>query len=124
MGKTQKKRAMRRHNPVRVPDSHLQHGLATAAASTSSVKRDAVLPVIEKVCAVIFCGNRGDIDGILRSWGAQWCKKGYGLVQPFRISFRMTRVRGDCYKGRTSLALSSPDWEMSRRKWLLKLQEH
>ncbi|KIM19857.1 hypothetical protein M408DRAFT_30863 [Serendipita vermifera MAFF 305830] len=39
---------MRRHNPVRVPDSHLQHGLATAAASTPSAKRDAVLPVIEK----------------------------------------------------------------------------
>jgi len=56
MGKTQKKRAMRRHNPVRVPDSHLQHGLATATASTPSVKRDAVLPVIEKVCTLIIGG--------------------------------------------------------------------
>lgn len=50
MGKAQKKRAMRRHNPVRVPDAHLPHGLATAAASTSSKKRDAIIPVIEKVC--------------------------------------------------------------------------
>lgn len=49
MGKTQKKRAMRRHNPMRVPDSHLQHGLTSASASTSTAKKDAVLPVIEKV---------------------------------------------------------------------------
>lgn len=51
MGKSQKKRAMRRHNPVRVPDSHLQHGLATAAASTSESKREAVVPVIEKLAS-------------------------------------------------------------------------
>ncbi|CAG8581852.1 15378_t:CDS:2 [Acaulospora colombiana] len=49
MGKTQKKRAMRRHNPVRVPDSHLQHGLATAAASTPANKKEALIPVIEKL---------------------------------------------------------------------------
>lgn len=47
MGKDQKKRAMRRHNPIRVPDSHLPTGLA-AAASTSS-KSDAILPIIQKV---------------------------------------------------------------------------
>ena len=47
MGKSQKKRAMRRHNPMRVPDSHLPKGLA--AASSSSNKTEAVLPIIKKV---------------------------------------------------------------------------
>ena len=47
MGKSQKKRAMRRHNPMRVPDSHLPRGLA--AASSSSNKTEAVLPIIKKV---------------------------------------------------------------------------
>ena len=49
MGKSQKKRSMRRHNPMRVPDSHLPKGLA--AASSSSNKTEAVLPIIKKVCA-------------------------------------------------------------------------
>ncbi|PVG00960.1 ARM repeat-containing protein [Serendipita vermifera] len=40
---------MRRHNPVRVPDSHLQHGLATAASSTPANKKEALIPVIEKL---------------------------------------------------------------------------
>ncbi|KAH7886017.1 ARM repeat-containing protein [Phlebopus sp. FC_14] len=47
MGKSQKKRQMRRHNPVRVPDSHLPKGLESAASS--STKRDAVLPIIQKM---------------------------------------------------------------------------
>ena len=47
MGKTQKKRAARRHNPMRVPDSHLPKGLEAAAASSS--RKDAVLPIIQKV---------------------------------------------------------------------------
>ena len=47
MGKSQKKRAMRRHNPMRVPDSHLPKGLT--AASSSSNKTGAVLPIIKKV---------------------------------------------------------------------------
>ncbi|TFK26788.1 ARM repeat-containing protein [Coprinopsis marcescibilis] len=47
MGKSQKKRSMRRHNPVRVPDSHLPHGLA--AASESSSKTGQVLPIIQKM---------------------------------------------------------------------------
>ena len=47
MGKSQKKRAMQRHNPMRVPDSHLPKGLA--AASSSSNKTEAVLPIIKKV---------------------------------------------------------------------------
>ncbi|KZS92874.1 ARM repeat-containing protein [Sistotremastrum niveocremeum HHB9708] len=47
MGKSQKKRSMRRHNPVRVPDSHLPKGLASANAT--SEKRDNVLPVMQKL---------------------------------------------------------------------------
>ncbi|KZT08776.1 ARM repeat-containing protein [Laetiporus sulphureus 93-53] len=47
MGKSQKKRQMRRHNPVRVPDSHLPKGLESASASSS--KKDAVLPIIQKM---------------------------------------------------------------------------
>ncbi|KAL0068606.1 hypothetical protein AAF712_004322 [Marasmius tenuissimus] len=47
MGKSQKKKAMRRHNPMRVPDSHLPKGLA--AASESSKKTEAILPIIQKM---------------------------------------------------------------------------
>ncbi|TFK77473.1 ARM repeat-containing protein [Pluteus cervinus] len=47
MGKSQKKRAMRRHNPVRVPDSHLPKGLASA--STTSSKAEAILPLMQKM---------------------------------------------------------------------------
>ncbi|KAH9065579.1 ARM repeat-containing protein [Lactarius vividus] len=47
MGKSQKKRSMRRHNPMRVPDSHLPKGLATV--SSSSNKTEAVLPIIKKI---------------------------------------------------------------------------
>ncbi|CDO73409.1 hypothetical protein BN946_scf185013.g43 [Trametes cinnabarina] len=50
MGKTQKKRSMRRHNPVRVPDSHLPKGLASASASSS--KTEAILPIIQKMESV------------------------------------------------------------------------
>jgi hypothetical protein len=47
MGKAQKKRSMRRHNPVRVPDSHLPKGLASASSTSS--KAEAILPIIQKV---------------------------------------------------------------------------
>lgn len=47
MGKSQKKRSMRRHNPMRVPDSHIPKGLASASASSS--KNEAILPIIQKV---------------------------------------------------------------------------
>ncbi|KAF5366940.1 hypothetical protein D9757_010836 [Collybiopsis confluens] len=47
MGKSQKKRSMRRHNPMRVPDSHLPKGLASA--SSSSTKNEAILPIIQKM---------------------------------------------------------------------------
>lgn len=49
MGKSQKKRAMRRHNPMRVPDSHIPKGLEPAAASSQKDKVEAVLPIIQKV---------------------------------------------------------------------------
>ncbi|KAJ7725965.1 armadillo-type protein [Mycena metata] len=47
MGKSQKKRSMRRHNPVRVPDSHLPKGLASASETSS--KTAAILPIIQKM---------------------------------------------------------------------------
>ncbi|KAF8586249.1 ARM repeat-containing protein [Ramaria rubella] len=50
MGKAQKKKATRRHNPVRVPDSHLPHGLASASSLSS--KNDVILPIIQKLGSV------------------------------------------------------------------------
>ncbi|KAF5385007.1 hypothetical protein D9615_001213 [Tricholomella constricta] len=47
MGKSQKKRSMRRHNPMRVPDSHLPRGLASASSTSS--KTEAILPILQKV---------------------------------------------------------------------------
>ncbi|KII93991.1 hypothetical protein PLICRDRAFT_36208 [Plicaturopsis crispa FD-325 SS-3] len=47
MGKTNKKRSTRRHNPMRVPDSHLPKGLESAASSSS--KNEAILPIIHKM---------------------------------------------------------------------------
>ncbi|CAE6387250.1 unnamed protein product [Rhizoctonia solani] len=49
MGKVQKKKAMRRHNPMRVPDSHIPKGLHSAASSTQKDKVEAVLPIIQKM---------------------------------------------------------------------------
>ncbi|CCL98163.1 uncharacterized protein FIBRA_00157 [Fibroporia radiculosa] len=47
MGKSQKKRQMRRHNPMRVPDSHLPKGLDAASASSS--RKEAILPILQKM---------------------------------------------------------------------------
>ncbi|KAI6120694.1 ARM repeat-containing protein [Pisolithus croceorrhizus] len=47
MGKSQKKRLMRRHNPMRVPDSHLPKGLESAAES--SAKMEAIPPIMQKM---------------------------------------------------------------------------
>ncbi|KDR85674.1 hypothetical protein GALMADRAFT_234679 [Galerina marginata CBS 339.88] len=47
MGKSQKKKIMRRHNPMRVPDSHLPKGLASASQSSS--KSNEILPIIQKM---------------------------------------------------------------------------
>ncbi|EUC56681.1 ARM-like repeat protein, putative, partial [Rhizoctonia solani AG-3 Rhs1AP] len=49
MGKTQKKKAMRRHNPMRVPDSHIPKGLEPATNSSQKDKVEAVLPIIQKM---------------------------------------------------------------------------
>ncbi|TFY61541.1 hypothetical protein EVG20_g7017 [Dentipellis fragilis] len=57
MGKSQKQRAMRRHNPMRVPDSHLPQGLASASSSSS--KGAAILPIIQKM---------GGLDPLERKW--------------------------------------------------------
>ena len=38
---------MRRHNPVRVPDTHLPKGLVSAEQSSS--KNEAILPILQKV---------------------------------------------------------------------------
>lgn len=47
MGKSQKKKAMRRHNPMRVPDNHLPPGLGSAAET--SRKKDQIPPILQKV---------------------------------------------------------------------------
>ncbi|KAF5352474.1 hypothetical protein D9756_005865 [Leucocoprinus leucothites] len=47
MGKSQKKKSMRRHNPVRVPDTHLPKGLSSAEQSSS--KNAAILPILQKM---------------------------------------------------------------------------
>ncbi|KAF8336322.1 ARM repeat-containing protein [Cantharellus anzutake] len=49
MGKARKKKTARRHNPIRVPDSHIPHGLA-AAASTST-KKDSIPPVFHQIAS-------------------------------------------------------------------------
>ncbi|EJU02575.1 ARM repeat-containing protein [Dacryopinax primogenitus] len=51
MGKSQKKRTGRRHNPVRVPDDHLGHGLAAAKDSVPADRAAQVLPVMQKLSA-------------------------------------------------------------------------
>ncbi|KAL5494642.1 hypothetical protein ACEPAI_103 [Sanghuangporus weigelae] len=67
MGKSQKKRAARRHNPVRVPDSHLPKGLEVASATSS--RKDEVLPIIRKLESV---------DAQERSWA---CSAVSNLIQ-------------------------------------------
>jgi len=50
MGKSQykKKTAQRRHNPIRVPDSHLGGGKGDGKADPAKEKQ--MLPVLNKVC--------------------------------------------------------------------------
>ncbi|KIM47544.1 hypothetical protein M413DRAFT_62872 [Hebeloma cylindrosporum] len=57
MGKSQKKKVMRRHNPMRVPDSHLPKGLASASKSSS--RSNEILPIIQKLESA---------DGAERKW--------------------------------------------------------
>lgn len=50
MGKAQiKKKTAKRHNPIRVPDTHLGGGRADGKANPE--KERQLLPVIEKVCS-------------------------------------------------------------------------
>ncbi|KAG8736332.1 hypothetical protein FRC10_009455 [Ceratobasidium sp. 414] len=69
MGKTQKKKAMRRHNPMRVPDSHIPKGLESAASSSQKEKVEAVLPIIQKL---------GSADVAERAWA---CAAVSNLIQ-------------------------------------------
>ncbi|CAE6475962.1 unnamed protein product [Rhizoctonia solani] len=69
MGKTQKKRAARRHNPMRVPDSHIPKGLESAANSSQKEKVEAVLPIIQKL---------GSEDVAERTWA---CAAVSNLIQ-------------------------------------------
>lgn len=57
MGKSQKKKAMRRHNPMRVPDNHLPPGLGPAAET--SKKKDQIPPILQKVCS---CAATGSVN--------------------------------------------------------------
>ncbi|CAA7264820.1 unnamed protein product [Cyclocybe aegerita] len=57
MGKSQKKKNMRRHNPMRVPDSHLPKGLASASESSS--RSNEILPILQKMQST---------DGAERKW--------------------------------------------------------
>lgn len=74
MGKSQKKPTMRRHNPMRVPDSHLPKGLASA--ESASTKKEAILPIIQKVCLpfkrfFVWFSNTSQMespDGSERKW--------------------------------------------------------
>lgn len=55
---------MRRHNPMRVPDSHLPKGLSAATASSS--KQEAILPIIQKARSIHALDHLGltfQIDG-------------------------------------------------------------
>ncbi|KAG9099865.1 hypothetical protein FRC06_004750 [Ceratobasidium sp. 370] len=69
MGKAQKKKAMRRHNPMRVPDSHIPKGLESAASSSQKEKVEAVLPIIQKL---------GSTDVAERAWA---CAAVSNLIQ-------------------------------------------
>ncbi|KAG8723791.1 hypothetical protein FRC12_011343 [Ceratobasidium sp. 428] len=69
MGKTQKKKAMRRHNPMRVPDSHIPKGLESAASSSQKEKVEAVLPIIQKL---------GSAEVVERTWA---CAAVSNLIQ-------------------------------------------
>lgn len=99
MGKSQKqkKRSAKRHNPVRVPDSHLPKGLEAAAASSS--RKDAVLPIIQKVCILLSLGYFFVFEQ-LSSSKAPITKKDYGHALLCRTSYKTIHRPGVFYKGR------------------------
>lgn len=53
---------MRRHNPMRVPDSHLPQGLASASETSS--KTEAILPIIQKVLSLLPLLRHHDIHWV------------------------------------------------------------
>lgn len=102
MGKSQKKRSMRRHNPMRVPDSHLPKGLASASASSS--KNEAILPIIQKVrtqASQLFPSTL--IVALLR-WRALILPNASGLAWPCRTSSRTILRQDGCYRAKISSA--------------------
>ena len=115
MGKSQKKRAMRRHNPMRVPDSHLPKGLASAASSSS--KNEAILPIIQKVRFIttyacdasltVLCGTR---------WIAQILQSANGHVLLCPTSYKTILPREDCCKAKMLSVHLSQDCRIVRRK--------
>ena len=102
MGKSQKKKVMRRHNPMRVPDSHLPHGLASASQSSS--KSNEILPILQRVRAQEIL-LRHPINLYMLRWKAQTSRSVNGPVSPYQISSRTTHLLGDCSKAKMSLVL-------------------
>ncbi|KAF9225574.1 ARM repeat-containing protein [Gyrodon lividus] len=96
MGKSQKKRSMRRHNPVRVPDSHLPKGLASA--ESSSTKKEAILPIIQKMESA---------DGAERKWA---CVAVSNLIQNDPSTRRL--LQGKNVVGALITRLSDSDEEV------------
>ena len=102
MGKSQKKKVMRRHNPMRVPDSHLPHRLASASQSSS--KSNEILPILQRVRAQEIL-LRHPINLYMLRWKAQTSRSVNGPVSPYQISSRTTHLLGDCSKAKMSLVL-------------------
>lgn len=122
MGKSQKKRQIRRHNPVRVPDSHLPKGLSAAQATSS--KRDAVLPILQKV-QFPFINLTEEIAAtefffLKARWRAQTLLSANGPVWLFQIWSRMTLQHVDCCREKMSSACSLHDSPIAKRRWSLK----
>lgn len=96
MGKSQKKRTMRRHNPMRVPDSHLPQGLASA--ESASTKRDAILPIIQKVGP---SHSRDSSPSVMRCrWRALTDLSANGLVSRYPTSYKTIHLPGGYSKAR------------------------
>ncbi|QRW22289.1 ARM repeat-containing protein [Rhizoctonia solani] len=99
MGKAQKKKAMRRHNPMRVPDSHIPKGLESAASSTRKDKVEAVLPIIQKM-------NSEDVAE--RTWA---CAAVSNLIQNDPATRRL--LQGKNVVGTLITRLSDPSEEVA-----------
>ncbi|KAF8713751.1 ARM repeat-containing protein, partial [Rhizoctonia solani] len=104
MGKAQKKKAMRRHNPMRVPDSHIPKGLESAASSTRKDKVEAVLPIIQKVRP----GGMNSEDVAERTWA---CAAVSNLIQNDPATRRL--LQGKNVVGTLITRLSDPSEEVA-----------